>query len=100
MNPKQLAPARRWEEVVIGASPVLAADSAAFNQVMSKLYYQYLPAAFRAHTPATDLRVWSALDAYLTTPATSRKQFVLSVQEATAVVQSVRELTEMLRRKS
>ena len=64
---------------------------------MSKLYYQYLPAAFRANTLETNLRVWSALGAYLTTPATSRKLFVLSVQEATAAVQSVRELTDILR---
>ena len=97
MNPKQLAPASRLEEAVIGASPTLAADSPELNQVMSKLRSQYLPAAFRASTPEMNHRVWSALSAYLTSPTTSRKLFVLSEQESATVVRSVRELAEALR---
>lgn len=96
MNPNQLAPSGRLEEVVTGASPALAADSLGLNQVMSKLRSQYLPAAFRARAMEMNHRVWSALGAYLTSPTTSRKLFVLSEQESAAVVRSVRELAEAL----
>ena len=94
MNPTRAS----WsvEEVVTGASPTLAADSLGLNQVMSKLCNQYLPAAFRARTPEMNHRVWSALGAYLTSPTTSRKLFVLSEQESATVVRSVRELAEAL----
>ena len=91
-------PQAAWQQAVIHASSVLATDADALNQVMSKLYRQYLPAAFRARTPEADLRVWSSLGYYLTASATSRKLFSLSPQEADGVVQAVRELVNALRR--
>ena len=88
---------RRWEQVVIDASASLAADQEARDRFLSRLYGKYLPAAFKARTPEADLRVWSSLGYYLTTATTNRKPFALSVEEADAVVETVRRLLERLR---
>ena len=96
LNSVQDPRVQQWEHAVIGASPVLAADRDARAQVMSKLYRQYLPAAFKAHTPEAELRVWTSLGYYLTTPPTSRKPFALSAEESDALVEAVRQLVERL----
>lgn len=96
LSPVQDPRVQQWEHAVIGASPVLAADRDARAQVISKLYRQYLPAAFKARTPEAELRVWTSLGYYLTTPPTSRKPFALSAEEADAVVEAIRQLVERL----
>ena len=97
MTPERPPLERMWEDAVSEASPDLAEDSVARGQVMSKLYNQYLPAAFRARTPEADLRVWSSLRYYLTAAITIRKLFSLSDQEAGAVVEAIRERVRRLR---
>ena len=98
MNPGQNPPALQWEQAVIDNSALLAVDPEARSQVLSKLYRQYLPAAFKARTPESDDRVWSSLGYYLRSPSTSRKCFALSQEESDAVVEAVHRLVERLRK--
>ena len=98
MSRDQDPTAQQWEQAVIDASAVLAGDSDARYQVLSRLSREYLPAALAARTPDADDRVWSSLSSYLRTPATGRKPFALPIEEAEAVVEAIHSIVEQLRK--
>jgi len=98
LSPEQEPSAQLWEQALMAASPILAADTEARSYLLERLSHQYLPAAFRAQTPETDARVWSSLSYLLRAPATARKPFELSVEEAEAVVAAVHIIVEAIRR--
>ena len=83
-----------WTERADQALMPIVPDADDRAQMVARFHGQYLPALGMARTPGAVDRVWDAFRYYLTTPATSRKPFALSWDEAVGVTDAIQWLLD------
>jgi hypothetical protein len=64
-------------------------DDATREYLLARFAAQYLPALKASRSPRAAVRAWDAFRAYLTAPATVRKPWSLSWDEAERVVEAL-----------
>lgn len=73
----------------------LATNPAGLDHAVFRMSGQYLSALRSAHNPAETERAFTAFFAFLTTPATDRKPFVLNVASAEVLLETFRLLVDL-----